>query len=260
MSEPGAFEEIPAIPIESSNLINSDFSPIKFTDKNEQILSNESIVDEEITFGKMARKSNSEIVKEEEVMQDYLQEETKNDLEHDLEERLQRKSDDDICNTPKRERHEDQNLNIRSARLLEMDQIISETTTSLVENDVIKTPQKMKNEMIKSLSNEFEHRLASIHVSPRPAVTSGSTMNTNNAASPSVSASKPTRVMSPIRSIAQLSPVSKLNLNDEPSAVEDQIQIETPKLISPSKIVAAASALEIEKIKNDLESKVTLRL
>lgn len=257
MSEQGAFDEIPATTI---NAI-SDFSPIKFSIKNEveenfnfkddnfqeittTTTTTTTAIDEEITF--VARKP--------------------------CEDRLQRKSDEDICNTPKRERHDDQNLNIRSGRLLSMDE-------DKVNEDceLMKTPKK-KGEIVKSLSIEFEQRLASIHVSPRPnlsntsasntvdPVSSNNTTNTTTTNSTSTNnspCSKPVRSMSPIRSIAQLSPVSKLNLNDDQPAVAEgentTFNIETPKLVSPSKIVAAGSAVEIEKIKNEIESKVKNR-
>ena len=215
------------------------FSPIKFG----------GIVDEEITISLMARKEksvggsivedNTEVITENNtevitvddnkvitvddnkvitVDHTFPVDDTFHTQDH---ERLQRKSDEDIFNTPKRERHfEDQNLNIRRSREAH-EQI-----------EAIKTPQK-SNTFVKSLSMEFEQRLASIHVSPKI-----------------VSSTAP-RSMSPVRCIAELSPVSKLNLNDnEESASVTGFVIEEPKLISPSKIA------EIEKIRQELESKV----
>lgn len=256
MSEQGAFDEIPATKI---NAI-SDFSPIKFSIKNE-IEENFNLKDE--NFQEMTTTTTTTTT--------AIDEEITFVARKPCDERLQRKSDEDICNTPKRERHEDQNLNIRSARLLAMDE-----DKDYEDCELMKTPKK-KGEIVKSLSIEFEQRLASIHVSPRPAPSSTSASNnnnnpvsdynttttitttntTNNNNSP---CSKPVRSMSPIRSIAQLSPVSKLNLNDDQPAVAEgentTFNIETPKLVSPSKIVAAGSAVEIEKIKNEIESKV----
>jgi hypothetical protein len=259
----GAFDDIPATTIDAI----SDFSPIKFNtiqnDEQEKLeMTSTTAIDEEITF--MARKTEN----------------------LKCEERLQRKSDDDICNTPKRERHEDQKLNIRSARLLGIEEESSRNDKdNYDESDgdvLMKTPKK-KGEIVKSLSFEFEQRLASIHVSPKTTLTnSGYSMNSVNVTSTTTTATatattagptptitvssnaipsinpKPVRSMSPIRSVAQLSPVSKLNLNDN-TAVEETINftIETPKLVSPSKIVAAASAIDIQKIKNELESEVT---
>ena len=213
------------------------FSPIKFG----------GIVDEEITISLMARKEksvggniveddnvdNTEVITEDNTEDNTVDDNkvitvddnkviTVDDTFHTQDhERLQRKSDEDIFNTPKRERHfEDQNLNIRRSREAH-EQI-----------EAIKTPQK-SNTFVKSLSMEFEQRLASIHVSPKI-----------------VSSTAP-RSMSPVRCIAELSPVSKLNLNDnEESASVTGFVIEEPKLISPSKIA------EIEKIRQELESKV----
>lgn len=259
----GAFDDIPATTIDTI----SDFSPIKFNtiqnDEQEKLeMTSATAIDEEITF--MARKTEN----------------------LKCEERLQRKSDDDICNTPKRERHEDQKLNIRSARLLGIEEESSRNDNDKDNYDesdgdvLMKTPKK-KGEIVKSLSFEFEQRLASIHVSPKTTLTnSGYSMNSVNVTSTTTTATattagptptitvssnaipsinpKPVRSMSPIRSVAQLSPVSKLNLNDN-NAVEEttNFTIETPKLVSPSKIVAAASAIDIQKIKNELESEVT---
>ena len=274
MSESGSFEEIPATAI---NAI-SDFSPIKFTVKSEEVkeenleMTRTTTIDEEITF--LARKADNfkSVINEE-----LRAEESSSGGNNNLEERLQRKSDNEIFNTPKRERHEDKNLNIRSGRLFEMEEeksigIIVDSEEDEEEGDsLIKTPKK-KGEMVKSLSIEFEQRLASIHVSPRPTSILGSgntvytanppsntsTNSTINSPSLNISASKSVRSMSPIRNIAQLSPVSKLNLNNESGVMEEDTNfyIETPKLVSPSKIVAAASAADIEKIKIDLESKV----
>ena len=279
MSEPGALEEIPATKIET---FNCEFSPLKFTETGLEIDEINgrvgSIVDEEITFGMMARKRESsnvssdnsvnsvnsviatEAVNASATADNTIPTTTAENITNNtlLEERLQRKSDDDICNTPKRERHEDQNMNIRSARLLEMDNAVNNEDE---ENVLTKTPMKKGGEMVKSLSIEFEQRLASIHVSPRPAPNTNMIGNNNmNSAQSSVnnSGSKPVRSMSPIRSIAQLSPVSKLNLNDDSTTnIDDNfIEIETPKLVSPSKIVAAASAIDIEKIKSEVDAKV----
>lgn len=268
MSESGAFEEIPATTI---NAI-SDFSPIKFTVKSEEVreenlqMKTATEIDEEITF--VARKTDNfkSVSKEEFPTEESLP----SGIYNDLEERLQRKSDDEICNTPKRERHEDQKLNIRSARLLEMEQeksigcnVDGEENGEDDGDILMKTPKK-KGEVVKSLSIEFEQRLASIHVSPRPTPIGGSgnavhnSNSTTNSPSLNISASKSSgRSMSPIRNIAQLSPVSKLNLNNE-SVLEGtpNFFVETPKLVSPSKIVAAASAFDIEKVKIELESKV----
>ena len=76
------------------------------------------------------------------------------------ESRLQRKSDEDICNTPKRERHfEDQNLNIRRSH-----------RTRNQWNwrpEYCQNSQKSKNELVKSLSMEFEQRLASFTFHPK---------------------------------------------------------------------------------------------
>jgi hypothetical protein len=257
----GAFDDIPATTIDAI----SDFSPIKFNtiqnDEQEKLeMTSTTAIDEEITF--MARKTEN----------------------LKCEERLQRKSDDDICNTPKRERHEDQKLNIRSGRLLGIEEESSRNDKdNYDESDgdvLMKTPKK-KGEIVKSLSFEFEQRLASIHVSPKTTLTnSGYSMNSVNVTSTTTTATattagptptitvssnaipsinpKPVRSMSPIRSVAQLSPVSKLNLNDNTAAEETiNFTIETPKLVSPSKIVAAASAIDIERIKNELESEVT---
>lgn len=257
MGEPGTFEEIPASKIETCNPV-CDFSPIKFSvsvaGECEEILAKTGeIVDEEITFGMMARKTES---KENGGIVESGIETDKRTAAVLGADRLQRRSEEDVCNTPKRERHEDQKLNIRSARLLEMDKAVNDET----EGEELKmTPSKKNNgnngEIVKSLSIEFEQRLASIQVSPRPA---------NNSTITSNSASKPVRSMSPIRSIAQLSPVSKLNLNDEGN--EESCLIETPKLVSPSKIAAtpvtvtaaaaAAAAVDVEKIKSELEAKV----
>lgn len=247
MSEPGTFEEIPASKIETCNPV-CDFSPIKFSvsGEAEEISVNGPVdVDEEITFGMMARKTGSKDSEDNHCTSNC----TESTVNVSSEERLHRRSEEDICNTPKRERHEDQKLNIRSARLLEMDDELSAENST---DDLINlktTPSKKKNgEMVKSLSIEFEQRLASIHVSPRPATTKD--------ISPQVSASKPVRSMSPIRSVAQLSPVSKLNLNDYESS-EDSCVIETPKLVSPSKIAGAAPAVvDVEKIKSELEAMV----
>lgn len=149
----------------------------------------------------------------------------------------------DLCNTPKRERKEgqpdfrarnfateakEQECNEQSPtkagishRLMTTESTTTTTTTSLNS-----TPQKA---MVKSLSIEFEQRLASIHVSPKP-------KNSSPASGP--------RAMSPIRSVAsQLSPVSKLNLNDESSTQDEHVNsyvIEKPNLVSPSKIASAS--------------------
>ena len=219
---------------------NVTFSPIKFG-------GNDEIVDEEITISRMARNNKEERLEKEKVIEvtkiAYEATLTTDSYEftEPTESRLQRKSDEDICNTPKRERHfEDQNLNIRRSREPE----ISETDAL----NIVKTPQKSKNELVKSLSMEFEQRLASIHVSPKIQSTTSAP-----------------RSMSPVRCVAaQLSPVSKLNLNED--GEEDlnsglggkkEFIVEAPKLVSPSKVVAAASSIEIEKVRQDLESKVS---
>ena len=211
---------------------NITFSPIKFG-------GNDEIVDEEITISRMARNNKEERLEKEKVIEvtkiafEATGPADSYEFAEPGESRLQRKSDEDICNTPKRERHfEDQNLNIRRSREPE----ISETDAL---NIVVKTPQKSKNELVKSLSMEFEQRLASIHVSPKIQSTTSAP-----------------RSMSPVRCVAaQLSPVSKLNLNEDEEDVQ-RIVVEAPKLVSPSKIVAAASSIEIEKVRQDLESKV----
>lgn len=216
----------------------AQFSPIKFgglTDK---------IVDEEITINHLARKDK------EGSEPDCATEESSISSGGNTSStaRLQRKSDEEICNTPKRERNfEDSNLNIRNRAREEADTKLEPEENG---NGLLKTPQKIGGLLVKSLSMEFEHRLASIHVSPK------------------IQSAAP-RSMSPVRCIAELSPVSKLNLNEEATARRisvnanstsasdsNNFMIEEPKLVSPSKIVAAASAVEIEKIRIDLESKV----
>ena len=209
-------EEVPsksidAINEEKGSSLGSTFSPIKFVENTE-------IVDEEITISLLARKANCANVEGETEAEQCAN-------------RLQRKNDEEIFNTPKRERRfEDQTLNVRRSR---------DTKTEAESEEFPKTPQKSgrnNNELVKSLSMEFEQRLASIHVSPK------------------IQSSAP-RSMSPVRCVAELSPVSKLNFNEE---INDtgKFVIEEPKLISPSKIVAAASAIEIEKIRVELDSKV----
>ena len=258
MNESGAFDEIPATAISA----NSDFSPMKFTTKKDE--------EEEVTDFFVTGKNLPSITTEVDEEITFVARKPDTGIKYDYEERLQRKSEDDICNTPKRERHEDQKLNIRSTRLLEMEEHVSiAAAKNNLENEdnemmLMKTPQK-QGEIVKSLSFEFEKKLASIHVSPKstpPAISNAgvSVNETSNGHSPS---SKPVRSMSPIRSVAQLSPVSKLNLNDEQPPQQQQQQnstgvIETPKLISPSKIVAAATSVDIEKVKAELESKVNL--
>lgn len=243
-------EEIPSktISIINEEKQSEQFSPIKFG-------GNEEIVDEEITIKHMARKNNESDPLNTDAGQNLKLEDGDN-LEVDGGNfGISRKSDEDIFNTPKRERHfEDQNLNIRRSREMEDDQV--------------KTPQKCyavtnsKNELVKSLSMEFEQRLASIHVSPKV-----STSNTF----------VPPRSMSPVRSVASdnLSPIRKLIFNEDEEVVEvEHVEhnkvkaeaekdkqlsnnfIEEPKLISPSKIVSAASAVEMERIKVELENKV----
>lgn len=189
------------------------FSPIKFVGVNDEI------VDEEITI--MARKDKEELGQCERVTVEGV-----HGSISEISTRLQRKSDEEIFNTPKRERNfEDFNLNIRN-RSKEVEVTESE------DNGPLKTPQKIMGHLVKSLSTEFEERLASIKVSPK------------------IQSVAP-RNMSPVRCIAELSPVSKLNLNER-----SNFEIEEPKLVSPSKIAAVTLGNEIEKVRIELESKV----
>lgn len=231
--------EIPANPIHDENLNNStftssSFSPIKFTNHTEKSSSSADfrIIDEEINFKEgMAGKS---IVKADDQV---IEDQDTND--HQI--GSQRRSDDDICNTPKRERNQDQSQNTRFTRFTE-------------------------NAMVKSLSMEFEQRLASINTTRNVNTTNNSYIHPNH------NTPKPAqRSMSPIRSVPQLSPASRINLNNGGDEVNDDnkytnnnsidndnistdIIIETPKLVSPSKIVSAAA--DVEKIKRELEFKV----
>jgi hypothetical protein len=147
----------------------------------------------------------------------------------------------DLCNTPKRERKEgqpdfrarnfateakEQESNEQSPTKAGISHRLMTTESTTTTTSLNSTPQKA---MVKSLSIEFEQRLASIHVSPKP-------KNSSPASGP--------RAMSPIRSVAsQLSPVSKLNLNDESSTQDEHPNsyvIEKPNLVSPSKIASAS--------------------
>ena len=265
-------DEIPANPIDSSNL-NSNFSPIKFVEKvplSELVEKEPSddlknliekraefcgIVDDEITISAITAKiQDDKFIGKDEV---EFKKETRNldidnnnindnnmnfdnNILHDdkiddtVLERLHRKSDEELCNTPKRERHQDRPVHERSEKY--------ELTPS--------SPSR-RAEIVKSLSKEFEKRMASIQVSPKPEKQS----STGSPPVQMMNAPSASRVMSPIRCVAQLSPVPKLNFNDDQSGSS----IETPKLVSPSKIVAAASvnALDSEKIlKEELEAKV----
>ncbi len=241
--------EIPANPIHDENLNNSTstssaFSPIKFTNHTEKSSVDFRIIDEEINFKEgMAGKSINDNVK--------AGDELKEDQDvNDHQIGTQRRSDNDIFNTPKRERNQDQSQNTRFTRFTE----------------------KNDNAMVKSLSMEFEQRLASISTSGN--INSNSNSNVNSLHN----TPKPVqRSMSPIRCVPQLSPVNRINLNDKPEGGDEinddnkymnnnsidnyniidnisaDIIIETPKLVSPSKIVAAA---DVEKIKRELEFKV----
>lgn len=269
--------EIPANPISEQNTSNSaTFSPIKFssTPPNliEEVDNNFRVIDEDINFKGVARKiSECGLGQQQQLSSSGVAESSNSNL------RLQRKSDEDICNTPKRERNQDQTQNIRFARLKETEE----------EREIlVKTPPPLQptsqSHLVKSLSVEFEQRLASIQVSPKPNTTdtnnnnnTPTASNTNNLNSNPLKATP--RSMSPIRCVAQLSPVGRLNLNDK-EVNEDEggnsnntnsnnnnnttinFTIETPKLVSPSKIVAANSSADIEKIKTEIESKVKTRL
>lgn len=242
-------DDIPANPIANEN---SSFSPIKFIEKPSALIDEDNVIDEEISFTKI-KKEEAVYICEVNNREDVNNANTDNNpytytVNDDSSEinclRLQRKSEDEICNTPKRERHEDEGLNRRFTRQLQQEGIDGGT---ILINSEPTTPQKnnKNNELVRSLSHEFEQRLASIHVSP---------ITSTNGKGPS-------RSMSPIRSIAQLSPVSKLNLNDQEEDINTNLDaVVTPKLVSPSKIVAAASAMETEKIKCELESKVVILL
>ena len=163
--------DIPANPISRS------FSPIKFKFTHHEIIeeANFRVIDEEIDFkGMAARKASTadrEVAKEvakEAVKEGEKCKEIGGEFNLELNSRLQRKSEDDIFNTPKRERNQNDSLNARFSRFNQPGPVTKDN-----ENDNLMitqtSPQKSssRNEMVKSLSVEFEQRLASIHVSPK---------------------------------------------------------------------------------------------
>lgn len=317
-NNPNSMDEIPANPIENEN---SSFSPIKFVVKKEKESQELEVIDDEISITKMASGKRGDFVGISECESKRIDTvateevntvntvgtcdipETMDIVDTVNNSKIQRRSDEDsICNTPKRERNENEKLNRRFIRQLQEGHGESVADNDDDDGDILtldgdaslpKTPQKQINntftttnnnpnnpnsatttadsthsvtsnnnnkECVRSLSQEFEQRLNSIHVSP---ITNTTGNKNNNSTS---------RSMSPIRSIAQLSPVSKLNLNDTGdddsnninsnyttsnnstgSTTTENVSIITPKLVSPSKI---ASQVEIEKIKCGLESKV----
>lgn len=263
----GAFEEIPAIPIEGSNenSLSAPFSPIKFVDKlgkeAEEKAGEENfrVIDEEINIKGAPRKMSTLEVIDEAVSV----------IVEAGQASFTRKSDENIFNTPKRERHEDKSLNVRFTRFINADEEI-EQGEGEDGKSLPRTPQKSRNEIVKSLSVEFEQRLASIHVSPKQPVVSkvavGTpspvTANNNNHSGTS-------RSMSPIRCAPQFSPAGRLNLDErregegegEEAAVSagksEEFLVETPKLVSPSKIASVTTAVnfDIEKVKAEIDSK-----
>ena len=191
-------DEIPANPIDSSNPV-SNFSPIKFVEKYEKDplskLESEQfaklkksgvegaefsgIVDDEITISaitaqihddKFIGTNSSDYNESPEKSNDKIGGGDSSRHSTTAEERLQRKSDEDLCNTPKRERHQDRTVHERSEKYE-----IPESPT----NNSSSLPSK-RNEVVKSLSMEFEKRMASIQVSPKPENQHINTSNTTN--------------------------------------------------------------------------------
>ena len=346
--------EIPASQIEVQN--QNLFSPIKFTDhktENENKCEIDSVTkeeeggieDEEIpksifeinTSNKQDHYKKQDDKNDKNDNNDYNNND--NDNNYNIN-RLQRKSEEEIFNTPKRERHGRSELSHRQLKeqdndngqenepflsleyedlqkATERDNELNLNLTIEKDKDVIvdktanrsisdlrqafnSTPsQKDFNEtMKKSLSIEFEQRLASIHVSPRqsPAqaqaqaqvtktksssssnyytTTPNPPLTLNNKFENNNNNNNKSRSMSPIRSMAQLTPINKkidqtataTETKIETETQDSEIMIETPKLISPSKIVAASMALaiDIEKKKNhelelEIESKVNTHI
>lgn len=205
--------------------------------------------------------------------------------------RLQRKSDDELCNTPKREKNNDifdhRTFSVTSFtmdsesidRPLEQSQVEQmQMMPTTPQKQIMKSSINSPNPLVKTLSSEFEQRMASIKVSPAVTFNTQSPANVNNNNTPASplqtqSQTQSNRTMSPIRSMAELSPQRKLNYSPVTVAVnntntymdsnmdelDEECKIETPKLVSPSKLFAAVQdspSISADKIRKESDEKV----